>query len=358
MARRSPRLQLDRGAAFDSLFQVARGERVAPGLKLIDRERIVVREQARRDFDPAPLAELSRSIQELQGRGAGIEGTGILLPLLVIPEGSGYYLVAGERRFRASAPTEAKGEEGEDEDGGHTVGWEGVAQLPCLVLEAGQDEIGLLQLVENMQRQDLGPIEEARAFQVLMDERSLSQRDLARLLGKSRGYITNRLSLLSYSPDVQDMVVLRKTTIMHAPLLQAVEDPELRRDLIHRVVTEDISIATLQAHIEQAQQPQAHEDGLLTPYEDDLAPSGLAQDHLDSLQPQARDNRQKREAAAHPTDPLEQIATATASIEEALRQLPLWKSGQPGSRARRQMRQAIERLKSLCDQLEAEPADS
>jgi ParB/RepB/Spo0J family partition protein len=217
---------------FDTLFGARQGERiVSGGFKMLAHSRITVRPQVRRTFPKAEIEELQGSIRELRTQQGGIEGTGVLQALLVCPEGNGYRLIAGEKRFRA---TQA----------------EGLSEVPCIVVPAvSEGMIRLLQLTENALRTPPPVLDEAQAMQETMDEQKLSLRDLARLLGKTLGYVTNRLNLLKMAPDIQEMVSRRGDTLKHAPLIEAAQDKAQRRELIRAVVEEQLSVKELERRL-------------------------------------------------------------------------------------------------------------
>jgi ParB family chromosome partitioning protein len=134
---------------------------------------------------------------------------------------SGYRVIAGERRLRAAREA-------------------GLPHVPAILVALPEHGILLAQLIENLQRQDLPPLEEARGIERLMQEQKLSIREAAKMLGKDKGYLENRLRLLKMGEDVQEMVSFRKDTLPHARLIDAADDPDLRRDLINAVVKEGI----------------------------------------------------------------------------------------------------------------------
>lgn len=235
---------------FDTLFGVQQGEQLASGFKLISREKIERAAQPRQSFPAAEIGELADSIAVLRERGEGIAGTGILQPLLVTQNETGYRLIAGERRYRASEQA-------------------GVEQLPVIVVAAHENGNLLAQLVENLQRRDLPPLEEAQGIAQLMAEQNVSLRETARLLGKGKGYIENRVNLLKMKPDVQEMVSVQTDTLLHARDIEAITDAKLRSALIHAVLEEGISRAELRRRIESGrtennqvdnQQPQPQPD--------------------------------------------------------------------------------------------------
>lgn len=151
--------------------------------------------QPRRSFDEAALAELA----------ASIEASGLLQPLVVRAHGGGYELIAGERRWRAV----------------QRLGW---ARVPVVVREADDRQLLTLALIENLQRDDLTPIDEATGYQRLMDEFTLAQADVARLVGKDRSTVSNSLRLLKLPQEVQGMLERRELTEGHARALLALAD--------------------------------------------------------------------------------------------------------------------------------------
>jgi len=147
--------------------------------------------QARQSFDEEKLRELSESIKE----------HGVVQPVVVRQNESGKYeLVAGERRWRASRLL-------------------GMETIPAIIKDYSAKELTAVSLVENIQRQDLNPMEEARAYQLLLKEFSLSQEELAKRLGKSRPFIANMVRLLSLEPEVQKMVEAGSLSMGHARAL-------------------------------------------------------------------------------------------------------------------------------------------
>lgn len=155
--------------------------------------------QPRRTFDTAALSELAESIK----------ASGLLQPLVVRSNGKYYELIAGERRWRAI----------------QQLGW---AKVPAVVREADDQALLTLALIENLQRDDLTPIDEALGYQRLMDEFSIAQGEVARLVGKDRSTVSNSLRLLKLPAEVQQMLERRELTEGHARALLAISNaPEL-----------------------------------------------------------------------------------------------------------------------------------
>lgn len=234
---KSSRQTLAQGAQsdFDDLFGARQGERiVSAGFKMLAHDRIAVRPQVRRTFVREEMDELRASIRALRGEKGGIEGTGLLQALLVAPQDGRYHLIAGEKRFRA---TQA----------------EGLPEVPCVVVPAVSEGMTrLLQLTENALRSAPPVLEEAQAMRETMQQQNLSQRDLARLLGKNRGYIENRVRLLKMEPELQEMVIRRPDTLKHAQLIASVQDASLRLELIQAVVEDEASVKEIERRLQPA----------------------------------------------------------------------------------------------------------
>lgn len=177
--------------------------------------------QPRKDFDQEALNELAASIRE----------QGIIQPLLVRPVGGdagGYEIVAGERRWRASQLA-------------------GLSELPVVVRELSEQQALALALIENLQREDLNPLEEAWGMQRLREEFGLSQDELARQLGKSRSAVANCLRLLNLSENAQQDLRLSRISAGHARALLSFEDPEERENIRKRIVAEGLSVREVEA---------------------------------------------------------------------------------------------------------------
>jgi len=170
--------------------------------------------QPRRRFDADGLAGLAESVR----------AQGVVQPIVVRPVGDGQYeLVAGERRLRAARAA-------------------GLATVPALVRETDDRDTLLLALVENVAREDLSPIEEARAYSVLMDEFGLSLGDVSERVGRSKPAVSNRMRLLELPDDVLGLVERGLLTEGHARALLAVPDHEERRRLARRVIRQGLSV--------------------------------------------------------------------------------------------------------------------
>lgn len=168
--------------------------------------------QPREDFDEGALDELADSIRQ----------SGLLQPLVVRPTGETYELIAGERRLRAS----------------HRAGLE---EVPAVVQRVTGDEAYALALVENIQREDLNPIEEARAYRRLMNECDYTQEELADQLGTSRSTIANAVRLLTLPDPVQGMLAAGRIAAGHARALTPLPDDEAE-ELAEQIEREDLSV--------------------------------------------------------------------------------------------------------------------
>lgn len=173
--------------------------------------------QPRRDFDAAALEELAASIREV----------GLLQPVVVRPAGDGYELVMGERRLRASRMA-------------------GLELIPAIVRATPDDVLLRDALLENIQRVQLNPLEEAAAYGQLLDDFGCTQEQLAARLGRSRPYVTNTLRLLKLSPPVQRRIAAGVLSAGHAKALLGHPDPAAQESLARRVVAEGLSVRTLE----------------------------------------------------------------------------------------------------------------
>ena len=169
--------------------------------------------QPRIHFNESELRELSESIQE----------HGVLQPLLVRRRNNGYEIIAGERRYQASKLA-------------------GLEELPVIIREVDDQEMLALALIENLQRSDLNPVEEAKGYRQLIDSSGMTQEALSKAVSKSRSAITNSLRLLDLPEVVQDMIFDGKLTAGHARAILAVPYEDARIKLAEKVVKEGLSV--------------------------------------------------------------------------------------------------------------------
>ncbi|MBE3590956.1 MAG: ParB/RepB/Spo0J family partition protein [Firmicutes bacterium] len=174
--------------------------------------------QPRRRFDEAALAELADSVRQ----------HGVLQPLIVRRQGDRYQIVAGERRWRAAQLA-------------------GLKTVPVVVRDVDDQQMTEIALIENLQREDLNPIETARAYQAMMDKLGLDQEGLARRVGKSRSAVANSLRLLSLEEELQEQVASGRLTEGHARALLALPPGEARRQAARRIVDQGLSVRETEA---------------------------------------------------------------------------------------------------------------
>ena len=174
-------------------------------------------DQPRRDFDKDALEQLAQSIRE----------AGVLSPILVVENGSRYRIVAGERRFRASRMA-------------------GLSTVPCIVRELTTEQQMEAALIENLQREDLNPIEEAAAIRSLMQECGYTQEQASKKLGKSRPAIANSLRLLSLPQAITELVISGDLSAGHARVLAGIESEARKLELAHQCVLHGWSVRRLE----------------------------------------------------------------------------------------------------------------
>ena len=184
------------------------------------------RDQPRRDFDETALAELAESIRQ----------RGVLQPLRLRPVApDGYVIVAGERRWRASRMA-------------------GLDKVPAVIRRPDAQEAAVIALIENLQREDLNPVETAEGCRKLMDEHGLTQEALAEELGKPRSAIANLLRILSLPADVLELVRADKLSFGHAKVLAALPDAQAS-ELAKRCVAEGLSVRRCEELAKEAARP-------------------------------------------------------------------------------------------------------
>ena len=169
--------------------------------------------QPRQSFDAEPLSELADSIKQ----------NGVLQPIMVRKVGSSYEIVAGERRYQAAKIA-------------------GLKEIPVLIREVSDEDVFKLALIENLQRSDLNPIEEALGFKTLIEQNNLTQEKLAKAVSKSRPTIANALRLLDLPKEVQDLLGEGKLSAGHARAILAVAGQEGRIKLAKKVVEDNLSV--------------------------------------------------------------------------------------------------------------------
>ena len=224
------------------LFDEAQATDLAPGIVSLIESRAThaqIREvpvakilpnpaQPRLSYEEDSLTELADSIRE----------HGVLQPILVRPVGSQYELIAGERRWRASRMAQRD-------------------SIPAIVVEFDDETALEVSIIENLQREDVSPLEEASMFRKMTDL-GYSVRQLAQKIGKDKGYVENRMRLADAPPEIRDLVSVRKDTISHAYELMKIRDERTRRRLAKKVAAGELTLARLRA-ITGGGAPEAHE---------------------------------------------------------------------------------------------------
>lgn len=177
------------------------------------------RNQPRKSFDPEKIDALAKSISE----------HGLIQPIIISPiEGGRYRIVAGERRWRAAKKA-------------------GLSTVPTVIREYSDEETAQIALIENLQREDLNPIEEALGYRTLINDFSLTQEAVSEKIGKSRSAVANSLRLLSLGDDIQKLLIDGRLTGGHARALLSVEDEELRNELTQKIIDEGLNVRQAEA---------------------------------------------------------------------------------------------------------------
>lgn len=173
--------------------------------------------QPRKIFDEEALQELAESIKE----------HGVIQPIIVKKSIKGYEIVAGERRYRASQLA-------------------GKETIPAIIRDFTDEQMMEIAVLENLQRENLNPIEEAEAYKNLMQSLNLNQEQLAKKVGKSRSHITNILGILNLPESIKDLIITNKITMGHARVLSKLEDKEKIETLAAKIITDNLSVRQLE----------------------------------------------------------------------------------------------------------------
>jgi ParB family transcriptional regulator, chromosome partitioning protein len=282
-AAAAQRLSEDRElpAAIVSLLSSETSGR-AKGVKLIAIERIDSNpQQPRLAFDEATLEELAASIRE----------HGVLQPILVRPlDDNRYQLIAGERRWRATRIA-------------------GLPTIPAIIEEIDDDTALEISIIENLQREDISPLDEAAMYDRMIHEHGYSIRKLADKLGKDKGYLENRLRLADAPDEVRMLVSLRKDTLSHAYELMKVQDPKKRKRLADQVARNELSLVKLRERIEGRRPREQADDE-----------PGLEEETGEFVPPPADEEGWASNATAEPiTD--NSLVAAKAQLNEAVEDL-------------------------------------
>ena len=183
--------------------------------------------QPRKNFDKEKMEELKGSIKK----------HGIIQPIVVRKIANGYEIVAGERRLKAAKEI-------------------GLRKIPAIIKSINNEKSLEIALVENIQREDLNPVEQANAFKRLIDEFKLTQQELAEATGKSRALVTNTIRLLKLNPEIQKNISEGKISFGHAKLLLSIEDEEVQKAVCHRIISNDLSVRDTERLIKNIEKVQ------------------------------------------------------------------------------------------------------
>jgi ParB family chromosome partitioning protein len=169
--------------------------------------------QPRKSFDDESLRQLCESIKQY----------GVVQPIILHPEGNRYTIVAGERRWRAARMA-------------------GLKTIPAIIRQLHNREIIEIALIENLQREDLNPIEEGEALKALMNEYNLTQEQISERIGRSRSYIANSIRLITLSPRIKEYIINGYISSGHGRALLALDDERLREEVAKRIVEKNLTV--------------------------------------------------------------------------------------------------------------------
>ena len=217
------------GRGLSALISTDQSPEASDGIKEIEIDLIRPgHEQPRTTFDQAKLEELAQSIRS----------TGVIQPLLVRPAGGLFELVAGERRWRAAQMA-------------------GLSRVPAIVREIPDDKLLELALIENIQRAELNPVEEANAYKRLIESLGLTQDEVARRVGRDRSFVTNYLRVLKLPKDIQELIEADKLSFGHARALLGLSDPMMQRRLAQKIVKHNWSVRETERRVKYVDHPTA-----------------------------------------------------------------------------------------------------
>ena len=189
------------------------------------------REQPRKNFNEDALLELSDSIKQY----------GVIQPLIVQKKGDHYEIIAGERRWRAAKMA-------------------GIKEIPVIIKDYSDQQVMEISLIENIQREDLNPIEEAMAYKNLMEEFHLKQDEIAEKVSKSRTAVTNSMRLLKLDKRVQQMMIDDMISAGHARTLITIEDPDVQYNIATKIFDEKLSVRETEKMVKLLQKPEVKKE--------------------------------------------------------------------------------------------------
>lgn len=191
------------------------------------------REQPRKQFDKETLEDLAGSIKQY----------GIIQPIIVCKKNDYYEIIAGERRWRAAKMA-------------------GLKEVPVVIREYSEKEIAEISLIENIQRENLNPVEEAIAYKKLIEDYKLTQEELSQRISKSRTLIANTMRLLKLEKSVQKLLTDGKLSAGHARTLLGLEDPEKQRDAAKQIIDEALSVRQTEDLVKKLNEPEKEKKSL------------------------------------------------------------------------------------------------
>ncbi len=182
------------------------------------------KKQPRKQFDKEKIDALTESIKE----------HGVIQPIIVVPNGDMYTIVAGERRWRASKKA-------------------GLKEIPVVIRDYTNIEIAQISLIENLQRENLNPIEEALGYRTLIDEYNMTQDEVSKTIGKSRSAVANSIRLLSLDENIRRKLISGEISSGHARALLSIEDSEIRNAVLESIITKELNVRQAEALAKQLQ---------------------------------------------------------------------------------------------------------
>jgi ParB family chromosome partitioning protein len=219
-----PKKERGLGRGLEALLSVGPNIYDGENMQEIEVEQLKARsDQPRTTFQEESLRELAVSIQE----------HGLLQPILAKPDGEGYQIIAGERRWRAAQMA-------------------GLRTIPVIVKEIGEVEAAEISLIENLQRDDLTPVEEARAYKKMMSRYNYTQESLAERIGKSRSHVANMVRILALPEEVIKLLEQGKLSAGHARALLAIGKPKEQVKMAQAIVEDKVSVRQLEKKVRKS----------------------------------------------------------------------------------------------------------
>lgn len=194
--------------------------------KLLDNE--IVIEISMNEIKPNPYQpRLYFNEEKLKELASSIKEYGVFQPIILKKTSDGYVIVAGERRFRAASLA-------------------GKTKIPAVIRNYSEEQIAEISLVENLQREDISAIEEAKAYEAILENSKLTHTQLAKKVSKSRSHITNLLGLLKLPEEVQDLVIKKELSMSHARTLSKLDDEERVKELAKEIINENLTVREIE----------------------------------------------------------------------------------------------------------------